>query len=47
MSKSGHEYFRLGAGSLGRVGKKEKKIACALLDVSPVDKFRVLACIGY
>ena len=26
--------------------KKEKKIACPLLGVSPVDKFRVLACIG-
>ena len=35
-SKSGREYFRLGAESylsLGRVGKKEKKIACSLLDV--------------
>ena len=35
MSKSGREYFRLGAesySSLGRVGKKEK-IACPLLDV--------------
>ena len=36
MSKSGREYFRLGVesySSLGRVGKKEKKIACPLLDV--------------
>ena len=36
MSKSGREYFRLDAesySSLGRVGKKEKKIACPLLDV--------------
>ena len=34
MFKSGHEYFRLGAESylsLGRVGKKEKKISCPLL----------------
>ena len=37
-SKSGREYFRLGAESnpsLRRVGKKEKKIACPLLDVFP------------
>ena len=36
MSKSGREYFRLGSesySSLGSVGKKEKKIACPLLDV--------------
>ena len=37
MLKSGREYFRLGAesySSLGRVAKKkEKKIACTLLDV--------------
>ena len=36
MSKSGREYFRRGAesySSLGRVGKKKKKIACPLLDV--------------
>ena len=36
MSESGREYFRLGTdsySSLGRVGKKEKKIACPLLEV--------------
>ena len=35
-SKSGREYFRLGAesySSLGRFGKKKKKIACPLLNV--------------
>ena len=34
MPISGREYFRLGAesySSLGRVGKKDKKIACPLL----------------
>ena len=36
MSKSGREYFRLGAksySSVGRVAKKEMIIACPLLDV--------------
>ena len=48
-SKSGREYFRLGTesySSLGRVGKKRRNERVHFWTFSPVDKFRVLACIG-
>ena len=48
-SKSGREYFRLGAesySSIGRVGKREENSRVHFRTFSPVDKFRVLACIG-
>ena len=48
-SKSGREYFRVGAesySSLGCVGKKKKNTRVHFWTFSPVDKFRVLACIG-
>ena len=50
MSKSGREYFRLGAesySSLRRVEKKEENTRVHFGTFSPVDKFQVLACIGY
>ena len=48
MSKSGREYFRLGAESYGRVGKKgEENTRVHFWTFSPVHNVRVFACILY
>ena len=47
MSKSGREYFRLGAesySSLGRVGKKRRKYSRPLLDVFESSPVSVKVC---